>query len=140
MDDKHPHSGVVIPFAPSETPTARIEGRIKPKVQGCPHARVLVDQDERALVCRDCGCVLDALDWLLRLAVQREQLDTQHAAIRAQVLAEEAKARRLKRQNAKARQQLDKLVGELAEHRKQLKLEFGKGDGDYFKKLRESIA
>lgn len=82
-------------------PRAEVVGRIKAAV--CGHHRVLVDQAQRQLVCRECGANVDALDWLLRLAMRGEALDTQHEQLRRQIAAATRERDAIRRQITRAK-------------------------------------
>jgi chaperonin cofactor prefoldin len=100
-------------------PRFRVEGRIK--AAPCAHSSVLVDQGQRMLVCKECGATVDALEWMLRLAVQKERLDTQFDSVRRQLEEAMAEAQRL-------RQEIGRLIAEKCALETDLEFSVGPSD------------
>lgn len=98
-----------------------------PRSQGCAHSHTEIDADQRLVVCKDCGSIVDAFDTLLALAgahtrwkEAKEQAERQ-ARLAQQRLgdlrAEERKISgrigRMRTNEAELRSRLDRLDAEL---------------------------
>jgi hypothetical protein len=122
---------------PSLMRTARIDGRLP--VPRCGHHLALVDQIHRTLVCRECGSILDPLDWLLRLAVKAEILDTAYTEKTQQISQAQSTLANLKREIQRAKRDkegLEALVKQLA---LQIRIDFQMEPAEALRKARELV-
>lgn len=59
----------------------------------CPHSNVIVDEQLFMLQCEDCGCCLNPIEYLVRIAKREHQAEYRLAVLNRQIKEAEGKLR-----------------------------------------------